>query len=283
MYLSRIQLTDAFAAEPKLANILRQNSYGMHQLLWDLFEDGSRHLFREENSGEQLSSRKKLPIYYVLSEQQPKQTTSIFRVDSKPFQPRLTTGDKLAFRLRANPTVSRREEGKKNSTRHDVVMDAKYQHLLSACLEQGVVALDDVEVKNTAENAVEGERIRKIIRNKFNKNQLQDKLFACDAFADNDVRNAFHHQQEPLIESAARNWLIKRGEQHGFVIQSLQATGYQWHALMKPNSHRSAGFSSMDYEGVLTVADTDVFLSMLRKGIGPAKGFGCGLMMIQRI
>ena len=283
MYLSRIQLTDALAAEPKLANILRQNSYGVHQLLWDLFEDGSRHLFREENSSEQLNTQKKLPVYYVLSEQQPTATTAIFQVDSKPFQPRLIAGEKLAFRLRANPTVSRREEGKKNSTRHDVVMDAKYQHLLSACLEQGVLTPPDIEMTNTVNDSVESTRIRKVIRQKFSKKQLQDKLFACEAFADGNARNAFQQKQEHAAENAAQNWLIKRGEQHGFVIQSLQATGYQWHALMKPNGHRSAGFSSMDYEGVLTVVDTDAFLNMLKKGIGPAKGFGCGLMMIRRI
>ena len=54
------------------------------------------------------------------------------RFADKPYAPRLAVGDRLAFRLRANPTIARKEEGKKNSPRHDVVMDAQYQLLREA-------------------------------------------------------------------------------------------------------------------------------------------------------
>lgn len=275
MYLSRIQLTETFASEPLLANILRQSSYGMHQLLWELFEEGSRHLFREENSQEQIGDHRSLPVYYVLSEQQPKPSTAVFKVDSKPFLPQLTSGDQLAFRLRANPTVSRREQGKKNSVRHDVVMDARYQHLLHTCIEQGVL--------NPAEVISGSEGKRQRVKQRFSKKQLQDKLFNCEAFADVSAQRDFQNSQKEAQGTAAQQWLINRGEQHGFTIQSLQATGYQWHALIKRNSARNAGFSSMDYEGMLKITDSDIFISMLKTGLGPSKAFGCGLMMIRRI
>ncbi|WP_257283439.1 type I-E CRISPR-associated protein Cas6/Cse3/CasE [Endozoicomonas sp. SESOKO1] len=279
MYLSRIQLTGAFAAEPELAGLLRKNSYGVHQLLWKLFDQGSRHLFREENSREQLGTRRSLPLYYVLSSQRPKQDSTLFTVESKPFSPQLQVGDKLAFRLRANPTVSRREEGRKNASRHDVVMDAKYQHLLNACLVEGVLQESDVFSAD--------QHNRKTVKKRFEKKYLVEKLFARLSEKDPgglaEAKHRFFREQEQSVAEAAENWLIKRGEHHGYAIDAVQATGYQWHALMKPGNHRNSGFSAMDYEGVLTVTNTTDFLNVLASGLGPSKGFGCGLLMIRRI
>ena len=61
----------------------------------------------------------------------------------------------------------------------------------------------------------------------------------------------------------------------------FQAEGYQWHAL--PRKGRDAGFSSVDFEGEIEVTDADLFTKALFDGIGPAKGFGCGLMFVRRI
>jgi len=274
MYLSRIHLTGDLTMEPKLAGFLRKGSYGIHQLLWELFDDGSRHLFREENSQEQLDTRKRLPLYYVLSEQQPKQDSTLFTVESKPYSPKLMEGDKLVFKLRANPTVSRRVQGKKNSIRHDVVMDSKYQHILEACLKAGVLHKDDIYTKDPSNKTV--------FKQKHTKKELQEKLFKKDTFADIDTKKQFFDQQEQRIETDTQNWLINRGEQHGFKVETVQATGYQWHKLIKTGSHKNSGFSSMNYEGVLTVGNVSEFLKMLNHGLGPSKGLGCGLMLIHR-
>jgi len=40
-------------------------------------------------------------------------------------------------------------------------------------------------------------------------------------------------------------------------------------------------FSSIDCSGRLVVTDTDQFESALMSGIGPAKAFGCGLLLIR--
>jgi len=40
-------------------------------------------------------------------------------------------------------------------------------------------------------------------------------------------------------------------------------------------------FGSMDCSGQLNVADADQFESALMIGIGPAKAFGCGLLLIR--
>ncbi|MGA7978862.1 MAG: type I-E CRISPR-associated protein Cas6/Cse3/CasE [Chromatiaceae bacterium] len=39
----------------------------------------------------------------------------------------------------------------------------------------------------------------------------------------------------------------------------------------------------MTFEGVLTVRDPHALVRHLENGIGPAKAFGCGLMMVRRI
>ncbi|MCI0724558.1 MAG: type I-E CRISPR-associated protein Cas6/Cse3/CasE [Acidobacteria bacterium] len=39
----------------------------------------------------------------------------------------------------------------------------------------------------------------------------------------------------------------------------------------------------MDFSGMLFVINPKAFAVALHKGIGPAKAFGCGLMLVRRI
>ncbi|KEQ16233.1 type I-E CRISPR-associated protein Cas6/Cse3/CasE [Endozoicomonas numazuensis] len=276
MYLSRIQLTPALLEQTQLGRLLRRDSYGMHQLLWDLFPDG-QYLFREENSREQQNTVQSWPLFYALSHKPPSENSPLFRVDSKPFQPKLHNGDRLSFHLRANPTVAKRQEGKKNSARHDVVMDAKYQHLLQHCFENGVVTEGDVYL----EQHLGQQKQRRTLRNNLDRKQLQQKLLSLPAFKEHARREAFMQEQQQKADLAAVNWLEKKAEAGGFELEQTQATGYLWHSLSTVKQKRNAGYSSMDYQGVLRVTDTNTFVSQLNKGFGPAKRFGCGLMLIR--
>ncbi|HWV16177.1 MAG TPA: type I-E CRISPR-associated protein Cas6/Cse3/CasE [Cellvibrio sp.] len=255
MYLSRIELTEAIAGQSQLGLLLQDRSYGMHRLLWDLFASDERFLFREESAGEQLGRARNLPLYYVLSAEKPVTSSPIFNISSKAFQPKLVVGEKLAFKLRANPTISRHEEGKKNSKRHDVIMDAQYQFLTAACKVRG-------------------------LPNSFKKSELRKFLFSHPDFNEEKNRKEFILSLNNAVETAAIEWIKKRGDNHGYLVDSAQATGYRWNAL--PEKDRHAGFSSMDYEGVLTVTNPEIFIPMLTSGLGPSKAFGCGLMLIRR-
>ena len=42
-------------------------------------------------------------------------------------------------------------------------------------------------------------------------------------------------------------------------------------------------FSTLDFEGLLTVSDPGTFLSSIVRGFGAAKAYGCGLMLIRRV
>ena len=71
-----------------------------HRILWLLFQDipdATRDfLWRDEGDGK----------YMILSARPPVDPHGLFELDSKPFQPALQVGDRLAFCLRANPVVA---------------------------------------------------------------------------------------------------------------------------------------------------------------------------------
>lgn len=256
MYLSRIELTAAIANYSQLGLLLKERSYGMHRLLWDLFESKERFLFREENTQDQLGKARHLPLYYVLSVEKPVSESPIFKIDTKPFSPSLSSGDQLAFKLRANPIVVRKVEGKKNSSKHDVVMDAQRQYLVAACTERGLAYTEK-------------------------KSDLRKLLQSHPDYQSQESRTQLQNALATAIETAAVDWIKKRGATHGYELNGVEATGYRWNAL--PEKDRNAGFSSMDYEGVLTVEDPELFVQMLMSGLGPSKAFGCGLMLIRRV
>lgn len=88
-----------------------------HRLVWSLFADGPDRrrdfLWHEEAPG----------TFLTLSERPPTDPRGLFDLDTRPFAPRLAAGDRLAFFLRANPVVAKREGGTTGrGRRHDVVM-----------------------------------------------------------------------------------------------------------------------------------------------------------------
>jgi CRISPR system Cascade subunit CasE len=95
-----------------------------HRLLWTLFADDPDRrrdfLWREERTGRGTSGR---GGFLVLSEREPVDAHGLFDMDPpKAWAPVLAEGDRLAFSLRANPVVTRKnDEGRPK--RHDVVMD----------------------------------------------------------------------------------------------------------------------------------------------------------------
>lgn len=88
-----------------------------------------------------------------------------------------------------------------------------------------------------------------------------------------------------LVAEHGLAWLEKRAEKHGFAVSasSTRVEGYLQHRL--PTSERKGQhirFSTLDYVGVLTVTDPERFAHALFTGIGPAKAFGCGMLLVKR-
>lgn len=231
MFLSRVRVDLNGLARGELFNVMNGEPYGAHQLLWRLFPNysGPRpFLFRQEleEGSDGRETPKGLPLFYILSEPEPVAAGGLLDVESKPFAPRLQTGDRLSFRLRANPTLARRVAGAKRSQRSDVLMHAKS-------------VFPDGERTSTA----------------------------CVA----------------AMDAAARQWLAGRGETSGFRLHGDPIVGgYRQHAMEKASRRSPIQFSSVDYEGLLEVTDADALSAKLLQGLGRAKAFGCGLMLIRR-
>lgn len=233
MFLSRVHINTQALTPRNLMPLLEGDSYRNHQLLWQLFtaEETRPFLFRQELEQSFDSSSGKprgLPLFYVLSSIEPQADTDLFTCEVKPFDPKLVSGQQLGFKLRANPVVAKREEGRKNSRHHDVLMDAK-----RAAKSNGVT----------------------------------DKV-------------AIQRQ----MDEAAQEWLANdsRAEKAGYQLESVpEISGYQQHVHRRKG--RNIRFSSVDFQGLLTVTDPDRFMRTLAEGIGRSRAFGCGMWMVRRV
>ncbi|MEN9395715.1 MAG: hypothetical protein RLZ81_245 [Pseudomonadota bacterium] len=89
-----------------------------------------------------------------------------------------------------------------------------------------------------------------------------------------------------LVQSACVAWLAKRGERAGFDLEpeSCVASAYQQFGRRTGDGREaSLQFSSVDLAGQLTVRDPVAFQQTLFRGLGSAKAFGCGLLLVRRL
>lgn len=86
-----------------------------------------------------------------------------------------------------------------------------------------------------------------------------------------------------LEHDAGRVWLEQRGPTLGFTLgnEHFTADNYRQHRIPRPGGKKPIRFSSLDLRGVLEIQDVECFQKALFQGIGPAKSFGCGLLLIR--
>lgn len=84
-----------------------------------------------------------------------------------------------------------------------------------------------------------------------------------------------------LSQEAGEAWLIERAKKNGFQLDGVRADSYQRHFHKRKG--RDIQYSSLDFQGALTVVEPDKFTNVLLNGVGPAKAFGCGLMLVRRM
>lgn len=203
--------------------------YNQHQLLWKLFPNvlkGSSSFLFYRN--EVLNNSSGSVIFIIVSDIKPVKTAKYWQLTTKDYAPDLKLGDFFEFRVRVNPTIARKVEGKKHSVRHDVIMNRK----------------------------MENKKIGKVV------------------------------SMDQLIFEEGLNWIQSKALKNGFSIDpnKLLIHSYMQH-LMSPSNNSNTQkiqLSTLRYDGILKVTDPSLFQSLLFKGIGSAKGFGCGLMLIKR-
>ena len=88
-----------------------------------------------------------------------------------------------------------------------------------------------------------------------------------------------------VMQEQGLAWLTRQGKKTGFEIRSseVEVDGYDQHRISRTGSTRTMLYSTLDFEGVLTVSAPAVLLPAINRGFGGAKAYGCGLMLIRRI
>ncbi len=251
MYFSVI--TVAEHAIRQAAYELNATPYAMHQWLWKFFPDRDGQsrdfIFRHQ-------AVEKIPRFYVVSQHRPVSFSEAWQVQSRSYDPQLPKGQRLSFHLCANPVVSKKSATGK-SLRHDVVMQAKKQILL----EHGLGP----------------------------KAKWRDIPIGEDKPALYD-----------LVQQHCVTWLQSRASNHGFEVITATVDAYRQHKTNKKGFQSSSidlfddqnvtdngtsviKFSSVDFLGELRVTDDELFRQVLFNGLGHAKAFGCGMLLVKRI
>ena len=227
------------------AHELAQSSYAEHQWLWKFFPS-SEDQTRDFIFRRHEHEHEQMPRFYVVSQRPPTAFSEAWQVQSRAYDPQLQEGQRLSFQLRANPTITRKNATGKPQ-RHDVVMQAKKQLL--------------------AEHGLSKEAKWADWKNESNKPLLYE-----------------------LVQKHCTEWLEGVAIRNGFEIaltdenepqRKLQVDAYEQSKAAKRD--HNIRFSAVDFAGELIVTNPDLFQGALFNGIGHAKAFGCGLLLVRRI
>lgn len=254
MYLSLIRLRQDISPKD-IASFGKFDGYQHHKIVWNLFSDSPDRkrdfLYRYEMVNDR-------PTFYVISDRPPEDIKGLWEINLKTYKPKLTPGERLAFKLRVNPI------------HHDK--------------------------KERTESEIEAWRASRQERGLKEKEPTKKRI-RHDVVMEEKSRIGFKHlphDQRPhvatLIQDAGTTWLKDKEGEFGFLIggnkenPQVRVDGYLQHKLYKGRGAKPVTFTTLDFDGTLTVTDPDVFVEKcLFNGIGPAKGFGCGLMLVRRI
>ncbi|GLZ38733.1 type I-E CRISPR-associated protein Cas6/Cse3/CasE [Actinokineospora sp. NBRC 105648] len=82
-------------------------------------------------------------------------------------------------------------------------------------------------------------------------------------------------------------WLLDRRDQHGFSItetidKELDVAVQSRHTWRFTRDSHTVTLATATFGGRLEITDVDAFRRALTHGIGPAKGYGCGLLTLAR-
>ena len=261
MFFSRVRIAPGSLAQIKLLRILQGDVYATHQLIWKLFPSilsGKRpFLFRQEFEKEQIANsdiRRGMPIYYIVSTVKPVAVDGLLMVETKNYTPQLYEGMRLGFDVRVNPVVQKKIER------------------------------DNVEEwrQNRIKNGLKDKEPTK-------RRIYHDVLMHAKHQARTEGLNPQKQADRQIIKNrmdiAVKSWLIDSCTRYGFNIEStslIEANAYQQNLLRK-RGQKETKFSSIDLTGILTITDPTQFLTILEKGIGHSRSFGCGLMLVKKV
>ena len=109
-------------------------------------------------------------------------------------------------------------------------------------------------------------------------NKLRTYRNADPTMGDNGERR---FERDRLTDEAGREWIEGQASRNGFRLLDVTCDSYRQHVI-HPGARQPGNLSTLDLAGRLEVSAPATFLERLSSGFGPAKAFGCGLMLIRR-
>ena len=109
-------------------------------------------------------------------------------------------------------------------------------------------------------------------------NKLRTYRNADPTQGDNGERRL---ERRRLTDEAGREWIEGQASRNGFRLLDVTCDGYRQHVI-HAGARQPGNLSTLDFAGRLEVSTPAAFLERLASGFGPAKAFGCGLMLIRR-
>lgn len=99
--------------------------------------------------------------------------------------------------------------------------------------------------------------------------------------SENGVRRKNGRRTAIYNENELKNWLERKGNDAGFIVNQVECSPPVKEVFYKKN--KQGVLSKVDYSGFLTVTDEEKFRLAWINGIGPAKAFGFGLLLLQPV
>lgn len=114
--------------------------------------------------------------------------------------------------------------------------------------------------------------------------QAKKKLLMGHAFGADAKWNEWSDESNKpllyeLVQKSCIDWLQSRASVNGFTVIAASVDAYQQNRAGK----RDIRFSTVDFSGELRVTDPELFRQVLFNGLGHAKAFGCGLLLVKRM
>jgi len=90
---------------------------------------------------------------------------------------------------------------------------------------------------------------------------------------------------QQIVQDEGYEWLASRADEHGFFVSpaDVVAGGYVQQKFLKKKGKHLIQISTIDFDGILKVIDPEKMFTTLMDGIGPSKGFGCGLLLVKPV
>jgi CRISPR system Cascade subunit CasE len=236
-------ITPAEGRIAQAAHELAKTPYSEHQWIWKFFPS---EIDATRDFIFRRHEHEQMLRFYVVSLRAPTAFSQAWQVQTRSYEPNLQEGQRLSFELLANPVISKKDDTGK-SRRHDVVMQAKKQLLKENGFATGAKWADWIDEKK--------------------KPLLYD-----------------------LVQERCTSWFNAVAERNGFKIATADEESYrlilQIDAYEKKQVHRREeriNFSTANFTGELIVTQPELFSSALYNGVGHAKVFGCGLLLVKKV